>query len=261
MNLKHNVIILLFFYLLSSCDNKDIKKINHEIVSKNYVDIFDELNKDKPEMIYPMDYYENKIMDFQKIVAQRCRINTIVKIDNIIPGLLCFLVGYDDFNVGRGEGFDILLNSPPRGNFFGLYTFDKNQNIVNEYQVGFKNYLDNIRNILLEKIPGNKPDYGLISYGDFNNDGITLIASIYLHPPQYEYVFSIFGYDVIENDFVQLLLVPIYIHFEKPFPPIEYLQNGFKIIEIIDQEYMDLVWSNYLWDKNIGKYIKQKKIP
>ena len=257
MELKNKIYVLLLLCILSSCNSKNIEKMDHKIEPKSYVETFVELNQNKPEMIYPIEYYKNKILDFQKIVAERRRINTIEKIDDIIPGLLCFLVGYDDFNVGRGEGFDILSNAPPRGNFFGLYTFDKNQNIVNEYQVGYRNYLDNIRNTLLEKIPGNKPEYGLIAYGDFNNDGLNLIASIYLHPPQYEYVFSIFGYDAVENDFVQILLVPIYIHFEQPYPPVEFFENGFKIIEIIDKEYMDLAWNNYIWDKNIGKYIKK----
>jgi hypothetical protein len=117
-----------------------------------------------------------------------------------------------------------------------LYAFDNSQNAAREYQVGYRNYLDSIRNVLLDKIPGNKPEYGLVSYGDFNNDGLSLITSIYLHPPQYEYVFSVFGYDALEDDFVQILLVPIYINFEEPYPPVEYIENGFRILEIVDQE-------------------------
>jgi hypothetical protein len=257
--IKHiyKIAFLLIIFSLISCNKKIIIQTENEIVNNNYVDIFTERNQDKTEMIYPIEYYKNAILDFQKILAERRRIHIIEKIDDIIPGLLCFLVGYNDFNVGRGEDYDIMSNVPPRGNFFGLYSFDKNQNIVNEYQVGYRNYLDNIRNILLEKIPGNKPEYGLISYGDFNNDGINLITSIYLHPPQYEYVFSVFGYDTTENDFIQLLLVPVYIHFEQPYPPVEYIGNGFRILEVIDKEYMDLSWNNYIWDKNIQKYIKE----
>ena len=249
--------IILLLCILPSCNRKNADYIGNETVLSDYADIFIQKNQDKPEMIYPIDYYKNAILDFQKIVAERRRINTIVKVDDIIPGLLCFLVGYDDFNVGRGESFDIMASVPPRGNFFGLYSFDKNQNIVNEYQVGYRNYLDNIRDILLEKIPGNKPEYGLISFGDYNNNGINLITSIYLHPPQYEYVFSVFGYDATEGDFVQLLLVPIYIHFEEPYPPVEFTGNGFRVLEVIDKEYMDLAWNNYLWDKINGKYCRE----
>ena len=249
LNTKIHTAFLLFFCLFSSCNNKT--------ASKNYADIFEELNQDKPEMIYPVEYYKDQIIEFQQILQERRRINSIERIDNIIPGFLSFLVGYDDFNVGRGDDFDIVTNAGPRGNFFGLYSFDKAQNIVSEYQVGYKNYLDSIRNILLEKIPGNKPEYGLVSYGDFNNDGINLIASIYLHPPQYEYVFSIFGYDAAENEFVQLLLAPIYIHFEQPYPPVEYLENGFRVMEIIDKDYLDLAWIDYIWDKSVGGYVKK----
>ena len=248
---------LLIIISLISCSKNVTERTENKIVNSSYLDIFLERNQEKPEMIYPIEYYKNAILDFQKIVAERRRINTIEKIDNIIPGLLCFLVGYDDFNVGRGEGFDIISNAPPRGNFFGLYSFDKNQNIVNEYQVGFRNYLDGIRNILLEKIPGNKLEYGLISYGDFNNDGINLITSIYLHPPQYEYVFSVFGYDTVKNDFVPILLVPVYIHFEQPYPPVEYIGNGFRILEITEEDPLELSWNNYVRDKNTGKYHKE----
>ena len=83
-----------------------------------------QMNQDKPEMIYPIEYYENQIIEFQQILQERRRINSIERIDNIIPGFLCFLVGYDDFNVGRGDDFDIVANAGPRGNFFGLYTLE-----------------------------------------------------------------------------------------------------------------------------------------
>ena len=39
----------------------------------------------------------------------------------------------------------------------------------------------------MDELPGIKPEYGLISYGDFNGDKITEILSIYIHPPKYEY--------------------------------------------------------------------------
>jgi hypothetical protein len=49
----------------------------------------------------------------------------------------------------------------------------------------------------------------------------------------------------------------VFINYETPFPSVEYIENGFKILEVIDEEYMDLAWNNYLWNKNIGKYIKE----
>ena len=240
--------------MASSCNKSNTPNTQYEIMENKYSD---EIINDKPvEMALSIDYYKSKIIEFQSIIPERRRINMIEKIDYIIPGSLCFLVGWDDFNTGRGEGFDIITNAPPRGNFFGLYAFDKNQIFMNEYQVGYKNYLDSVRDILFEKIPGNKFDYGMISCGDFNNDGINEIASIYLYPPYYEYVFTVFGHDVIKNEFTQLLFVPIYIHFEHLYPPVVYIENGFRIMEVIDKEFMDLAWNNYVWNNSIGKYVK-----
>ena len=257
MNSKRIIFAVLFLWAFSSCNNRNVEKNSPEVNAINYKENFPERNENRPEMVYPIDYYQNKIIEFQKIIPERRRINVIHEIDNIIPGLLCFIVGWDDFNAGRGEGFDIIANAPPRGDFFGLYTFDNNQNFINEYQVGFKNYLGNIRNILLEKIHGNKLEYGMISYGDFNNDGINEIVSIYLHPPYYEYVFAIFGFDAIDNDFVQKLLVPIYINFEQPFPPVEYIENGFRVLEVLEYEPLELAWNNYSWDIETRKYVKK----
>ena len=255
---KKIILTLLFLCIICSCNNKNADGIGPESIAIDAVKIFREKNKNSPEMIFPMEYYQEKIIEFQKIIPIRCKINVIHKIDSIIPGLLCFVVGWDDFNAGRGEGFDIIANAPPRGNFFGLYTFDTDQKIIKEYQVGFKNYLDVIRNSVMEKIPGNKLEYGAISCGDFNNDGINEIVSIYLHPPHYDYVFAVFGYNAIENDFTQTLLVPIYIHFDQPFPSVEYTGNGFRILEVLENKPLELAWNNYVWDNHTCRYKKLK---
>ena len=248
--------ISAFVFIFITCNNST-GKTGEESKEKNYVDHFIEFNKDKPERIFSNEYYESRIIEFQRILPENRKINTMIEINNIIPGFISFLVGWNDSNVGRGDDYDIILESSPRGNFFGLYTFDKNQNIVSEYLVGYKNYLDSIRNLLLDELPGSKPEYGMISYGDFNNDGINEILSIYLHPPKYDYVFTVFGYDVKEKEFTQTLLVPIYINFEQPFPPVKYNENGFTVLEVLEYEPLELVWSNYIWNGNIGKYIKE----
>ena len=250
-------IIIIFIIIISSCKKAAIEKEIHIKSEASYLELFHYINRNKPEQIHPMEYYKEKIIEFQRIIPERRRINVIHKVDNIIPGLLCFLVGFDDFNAGRGEGFDIIANAPPRGNFFGIYTFDEEQNIMNEYQVGFRNYLDNIRNVILEKMPGNKFEYGLISVGDFNNDNINEIASIYLHPPQYEYVFTVFGFDVEENNLIPILFAPVFIKFDQPFPSIEHIKNGFRVLEVLEYEPLELAWINYTWDINSAKYIKQ----
>ena len=250
-------IIAVFLIALSSCNNKTTDKDIQTKSEMKYSEIFHLMHENKPEQIYPIDYYKNKIIEFQKILPETRSMNFITVIENIIPGSLCFLVGWNDFNVGRGADFDIIANNHPRGNFFWLYTFDTSQNITNEYLVGYKNYLDNIRDILLEKIPGNKFEYGLISVGDFNNDNINEIASIYLHPPQYEYVFTVFGFDIAENDFIPFLFAPVFINFDQPFPSIEHIENGFKVLEVLEYEPLELAWNNYIWDMNSTKYVKQ----
>ena len=255
--MKTFFLILFILFTIVSC-NRNIDKNNHELVETNYLAIFNERNIDSPEISYPIEHYEKQIIEFQRLIPERRRINTIHNVNNVIPGFLCFIVGFDDFNAGRGEGFDIIANTSPRGNIFGLYTFDKYHKIVDEYQVGFRNYLDSIRNVLFEKIPGNKFEYGLISLGDFNNDGINEIASIFSYPPYHDYVFAVFGYDVIQNAFVEKLLVPIYIHFEQPYPPIEHLGDGFKILELLEYTPLELTWNNYLWDMATLRYIKKQ---
>jgi hypothetical protein len=161
-------------------------------------------------------------------------------------------------NIARGNiYFDIDWGDNPRGNFFALYTFDENQNCVNEYVVVSKHYIDSIRNELMEKLPGNKLSYGMVSFGDFNHDGINEILSVYLHPPEYEYVFTVFGYNALENEFIPLLFAPVQINFETNFLGVEYLGNGFRVLEVLEYEPLELTWNNYIWDTRIGKYIKE----
>jgi len=253
MHLRKTIIIVVLICIFTSCNTKNIDANS----GKNYVEEFNRLNQNKPEKIFSDEYYVNKIIEFQKLLPENRKMNTLMEIYDIIPGFLSFLVGWNDFNVGRGDDFDIILESSPRGIFFWLYTFEKNQKIVNEYLVGYKNYLDSIRNVLLDELSGIKPEYGLISYGDFNGDRIIEILSIYLHPPKYEYVFSIFGYSVKEKDFIQTLLVPIFINFERPFSPIKYIENGFTVLEVLEYEPLELVWNNYIWDTNLEKYVKE----
>jgi hypothetical protein len=256
--MKYRVTVLIFICIFSSCNNKNNEKYNSEVINNNYLEIFVEINKNKPEMIFPIEYYKNQIIDFQRIFPERNEnINTIIEINNIIPGLLSFFVWWHDSNIGRGGYIYDILSNYPRGHFWGLYTFDNDQNIVDEYIVGFRHNLDSIRDKLMEDIPGNKMEYGLISFGDFNENGITEILSVYLHPPQYEYVFTIFEYNVFENNFIQTLLVPVQINLEKPSLNIEYLGNGFRVLEVLDYELQEFAWSNYIWNNNIKKYLKQ----
>jgi hypothetical protein len=258
MNFKNVIMIIAFFCILSSCNNKH-EKNGQDIVEIDYLQIFTDKNANKPEMIYPIEYYQNEIIENQKLFPQDIEINVIKEVKNIIPGQLCFLVGWRDMNIGRGNiYYDIDWGNNPRGNHFALYEFDSNHNFVNEYMVCGKHFIDSVRNELMEKIPGNKFWYGMISYGDFNNDGINEILSIYLHPPEYEYVFTVFGYNALENDFIPLLFVPVQIHFETNFLGIEYLGNGFRVLEVLEYDPLELAWNDYIWDIKMGKYLKTK---
>jgi hypothetical protein len=197
------------------------------------------INENQPEMIYSTEYYKNKIIEYRNFFDERQEVSIITKIDNIIPGFLSFLVCWDD-NL--------------KGYIYELYIFDKNQNIIQKYLVGYGPFINNYVDILMEKLPGNKIDHALISYGDFNHDGINEILS-YSFYPNMGYVFTVFGYNVSENDFVHTCLVPIFINFEIPFSPVEYIGNGFRILEVIESESLELIWNNYVWDMNTMAYI------
>jgi hypothetical protein len=193
--------------------------------------------EDQPEMIYDISYYESKIVKYRNFFDERQEVSSIIEINNIIPGLLSFLVCWND-NL--------------KGYIYELYTFDNNQNILDKYLVGYGPFLHQYRNILMEKLSGNKIENELISFGYFSNDRFPNIVS-YSFYPHIGYTFSVYGYSVVEDDFVQICLVPVFINFEEPFPPVEYIGSGFRILEIVDDEYSELAWNEYMWDMNIKK--------
>jgi hypothetical protein len=106
------------------------------------------------------------------------------------------------------------------------------------------------------KLSGNILEYGTISVNDFNNDGENEIA-VYSFYKNIGNIFCVYGFNNVENELEELCLVSVLINYETPFSSVEYIENGFKILEIIDEEYMDLAWNNYIWNENIGKYIKE----
>jgi hypothetical protein len=217
------------YFVIPLCFSKDISHNN----SSQYFN--------QPEMIYDIEYYKTEIIKYRNFFYERQKIGAIEKIDNVIPDLLCFLVCWDD-NL--------------KGYIYELYTFTENQEIINKYMVGYGPMIRSYRNILMENLPGNKIEHELISFGDFNNDGNNEILSYSFYVNK-GYVFTIFGYDIAEKDFVHTCLVPVFINFENPFPSVEYTADGFKILEVVDEETMDLQWNNYKWDENIRKYINE----
>jgi hypothetical protein len=37
---------------------------------------------------------------------------------------------------------------------------------------------------------------------------------------------------------------------------VEYIGNGFRILEVVDDEDMELTWNNYIWNIERRKYLK-----
>ena len=214
---------------------------DYEEITEEYVQTFFIMNSEPPKMLYPIDYYKNKIKEYRNFFDERQEISIIIKIDKIIPGSLCFLVcWYDNL----------------RGYIYELYEFDIYQNVLSKYLVGYGPLISNYSKILMEKIPGNKIEHSLISYGDFNNDGINEILSYSLYP-NLGYVFTVFGYNVLNNEFIHTCLVPVFINFDNPFPSVESIKNGFRILEVLDSDLLELTWNNYIWDTHTMLYINK----
>jgi len=239
--LIHKIFLLLIILIVSSCTNGKNEQDIMTAPQNDNIKSFIEKNNNHPEMIYPIEYYKNKIIEYRDFFDERQIISVIIQIKDIFPGLLCFLVCWDD-NL--------------RGNIHELYAFDKNHDIVCKYLVGYGPFIKSYVEKLMEKIPGNIINKELVSFGDFNNDGINEILSYSLYP-NIGYVFTVFGYSEIEEDFVQTCLVPVFINFEKPFPPVEYIGNGFRILEIVDDDNLDLAWNIYMWNEKSKKYEKK----
>jgi hypothetical protein len=206
-------------------------------------------NETKIEMNYSLEHYKNEIIKyeesyygFQNIsmeISQLMNISSIIKVDSLIPDALTFFVCW--------------LNQ--KGYVYWLYSFNSEQKIVKHYYCGDFNTFENYK-ILMEKIPGKILDYGSISIGDFNNDGKNEIAldSFYKNIGN---AFCVYGFNNIENELELLCLAPVFINYDNPFPSVEYIGNGFKILEIVEEEYLELSWNNYIWNMEIGKYIKK----
>jgi hypothetical protein len=241
--LKIIILTLCMSSTLFSCKNENRgkeKKFSPKGVSEN---------ESKIEMIYSLEYYKNEIIKyeedyygFQNIsmeISQYMNISSINKIDSLIPGELTF--------------FACWLNQ--KGYIYWLYSFNDEHKVTKHYYYGDFNIFNNYK-ILMEKLPGKILDYGGISIGDFNNDGKDEIA-LYSFYKNRGNVFCVYGYNDIEDELEILCLVPVFINYDNPFPSAEYIGNGFKILEIIEEDYLELSWNNYIWNREIGKYIKR----
>jgi hypothetical protein len=232
------IIILALF----SCCNKTIAE-------NNYKQALSQQNIHKVAMIHPIEYYKNEITkyednyygfrDVSMEITQLMNISLIIKVDNFTQDFLTFFVCW--YN--------------PKGDIYYLYTFDDNQNIHNHYYCGdfvpFAHY-----KTLMEKLTDEIMDYGVVTIRDFNNDGFNEIA-LYSFYKYIGNVFCVYGFNNIENVLEELCLVPVFINYDNPFPSVEYIGNGFKILEVVDDEYTELAWNKYIWDIEKRKYAKQ----
>jgi len=239
-------------FILFSCNNKNADKNDNleNIAVNNVPQAFSPQNTNKVEMIHSIEYYKNKIIEYQDDyyggfsnismeITDLMNISLITELDNFTSDSLTFLVCW--FN--------------QKGYQYILYFFDADQRIARHYYCGafvtFENY-----KILMEKLPGNILEFGGVSIGDFNNDGNSEIA-LYSFYKNIGDVFCVYGFNSAENELEELCLVPVFINYYNPFPSAEYIGNGFRILEVVDDEYMELAWNNYVWNIERRKYIKQ----
>jgi len=251
MNIIKIFNIASLIIILSSCSKKySDKNINLENISENnYYQEFSQKNFNKIEMIYPIEYYKNEIIEYQNNyygfnnismeITDLMNISSITEVNNIIPNSLTFLV--------------IWFNQ--KGYIYYLYIFNDEQKIAGNYYCGqfvpFENY-----KLLMEKLCGEISEYGAISIGDFNNNGGNEIL-LYTHYPHIGNAFCVYEYNFMEKILKEICLVPVLINTGDPFPSVEYIGNGFKILEILDDELMEYTWNNYIWNNEQNKYIKQ----
>ena len=250
MDRIHITLFLIFTISLFSCNNKNVGKVinNENPMESNYVQLFFQKNNNKVEMLYPIEYYKNEItkyqdnyygfMDISMEITQYMNISSIEKVNDFIPNLLTFLVSW--FN--------------QKGYVYYLYIFNYDQNLIEHYYIGQYVPFQNHR-ILMDKLNGNILEYGNIAIGDYNNDGVNEIL-LYSDYKNIGNVFIVYGFNFIENILEELCLVPVYINYYDPFPSVEYIGNGFKILEIVDNEFNELEWNKYIWDNKIRRYIK-----
>ncbi|GHT56808.1 hypothetical protein FACS1894109_06970 [Spirochaetia bacterium] len=245
MNKKHllyGIFALILF--IFSCNNKKFEEkpvFDLEITNINLKPLFDELNQNAPPEKMPLEYYRDIILK-DETSRRYLELNNIMEIDYLIPGLLCFIVHWTDF-----EGY-----------VYKLYTFNDKHQIVDIYSCG-NGFPMPYNEILTQNISGIKfADYLIIS--DINDDGINeLITFTFWNFP----IFGIYGFDMVENKFKPYLETEYYFNYDEPFAPIKVEKNNGNneiiILRIVNKETYDLQWTKYIFD-NERRIYKIKNI-
>jgi hypothetical protein len=239
--MRNGILYLLIFCFISlySCNKKYITDIKKEIVNdnnKNLKTYFNELDNKHKITKLSIDFYKNIIL--KHITSGRyIELLDIIEIDYFLPGYLNFIVYWR-----TGEGY-----------VYKLYTFNDEQKITEIYNLN-NGWPSPYMKILMEKIKGEKfGDYMIIS--DINNDNLNEIIAFSFG--SFGNLFSVYGFDMINNNIKKLCEIEYYFNYDNPFPPIENENNIIKILEIIDKENYDLVWNEYIWDEIEREYIKR----
>jgi len=249
MNIKKFVNLALLAIIVFSCSNKNnSKNINQENIVENNYTPSSQQGFNKVEMIYPMEYYINEIIKYQDNfygfkdvsmeITDYMNISSITEVNNIIPNSLAFLVIW--FN--------------PKGYVYYLYAFNDEQKMAAHYYCGqfvsFINY-----KLLMNKLSGVILENSTISIGDFNNNGVNEILS-YTYYPHIGNALCVYEYNFMEEILEEICLVPVLINTDNPFPSVEYIGNGFRILEVLDDELMEYAWNTYVWNDEQNKYMK-----
>jgi hypothetical protein len=246
--------MILLTTMLFSCSgrNVDAEKTSsnqsiEETIELNYYEEFARKNINKVEMIHPIEYYKKHIETYQEDfyqmkhssikITDMMNISSIIKVEDVVPSALTFFVCW--------------INQ--KGSVYFLYTFDETQQIDEAYFCGQSIFLIPEKQILMEKLSGNIIENEVVSIGDFNNDGINEIA-LYTQYQNIGNAFLVHGFNPIEKRMEELCLVPIFINLEKMFPSVESINNGFKVLEVVDNELLDLAWNNYVWNDSSMRY-------
>lgn len=223
-------------------------------IENAYYQEFTQLNADRVPKVHPIEFYMKKIEAYEEEyygfrdstmkMSSFMHIASINEVEMVVPGALTFLVCWDN----------------SKGSIYYLYMFDEGQEITDHFFCGQNVFLKPEKQVLMEKTGGNKVEYEAVSVGDFNNDGVNEIA-LFSQYQNIGRVFCVFGFNTTEHTFDELCLVPVFINFDELFPPVEQIENGFRILEVIDDEFfLELAWNSYVWEPELMRYIKQEDV-
>jgi hypothetical protein len=274
--------------LLCFCNNKNAAENNIKTVNENngYLkNVFDEINKNSALIRQPMEYYRDVVLRHSSSRGY-VELLDMMELEYFIPGYLCFVVywrtgeGYVyklyTFKTLDNKGYKYRRASPApaacgglRGKPRGIKPFGSSlarscpckhgrdlAPFVNQQAIAEIYNLNNgwplpYGKILTEKMPGVRfGDYLIV--GDINDDSLNEIMAFSFGG--FGNLFTIYGFDITANSIVKYCEIEYYFNYDEPFSPIEFGNDGMRILEIIDKESYDLAWNKYCWNELERRY-------